>query len=146
MNASQKIPRKRSGPVVLAGILLLIGGVLIYIGSHNFPIRAVGIAFVMASTYLIQVSNARNRSAAPDASSEVNNRTSANAARRVLWVASVSLVLLCYKKSRRQQGHRGRERARCAASWQRRVAMEDGLCRSVRAGSAAGGVSGLGTW
>lgn len=39
----------------------------------------------------------------------------------------VALVLLCYKKSRRQQGHRGRERARCAASWQRRVAMEQGL-------------------
>jgi hypothetical protein len=92
MNASQKIPRKRSGLVVLAGILLLIGGVLIYIGSHNFPIRAIGIAFVMASTYLIQVSNARNRSAAPDASNEVNNRKSGNAAKRVLWIASVSLV------------------------------------------------------
>jgi signal transduction histidine kinase len=57
-----------------------------------------------------------------------------------------SLVLLCYKKSRRQQGHLGRERARCAASWQRRVAMEYGLCRSVRAGSAAGGVDAFGTW
>jgi hypothetical protein len=56
------------------------------------------------------------------------------------------LVLLCYKKSRRQQGHLGRERARCAASWQRRVAMEYGLCRSVRAGSAAGGVDAFGTW
>lgn len=92
MNTSQKIPRKRFGVVVLAVILLIIGGVLIYIGSHNFLIRAVGIAFVMASTYLIQISNARNRSAAPDASSEVNNRKTANAARRVLWIASVSLV------------------------------------------------------
>jgi hypothetical protein len=37
------------------------------------------------------------------------------------------LVLLCYKKSRKQQGHLGRERARCAARCWRRVAMEDGL-------------------
>jgi hypothetical protein len=54
------------------------------------------------------------------------------------------LVLLCHKKSRRQQGHLGRERARCAVSWQRRLAMEYGLGRSVRAGSAAGRVAAFG--
>jgi hypothetical protein len=92
MNTSQKTPRKRSGLLVLAGIFLLIGGGVIYIGSHNFPIRVVGIAFVIASAYLIQVSNARNRSKVPEASGEVNNRNSTNASRRVLWIASVSLV------------------------------------------------------
>jgi hypothetical protein len=55
------------------------------------------------------------------------------------------LVLLCYKKPRRQQGHLGRERARWVAIWRRRVAIEDGLCRSVRTGSAAGRVAGLHT-
>ena len=58
----------------------------------------------------------------------------------------LELVLLCYKKSRRQQGHLGRERARCAARCWRRVAMEQGLCRSVRVGSAAGRVAEFGTW
>ena len=48
-----------------------------------------------------------------------------------------SLVLLCYKNPRKQQGHLGRERARWVAIWRRRVAIEDGLCRSVRTGSAA---------
>ena len=57
----------------------------------------------------------------------------------------VFLVLLCYKKPRRQQGHLGRERARWVAIWRRRVAIEDGLCRSVRTGSAAGRVAGLHT-
>src|SRR5271157_94365 len=47
-----------------------------------------------------------------------------------------SLVLLCYKNWRRQQGHLGRERARWVAIWRRRVAMECGLCRSVLIGSA----------
>jgi hypothetical protein len=50
----------------------------------------------------------------------------------------IVLVLLCYKKSRRQQGHLGRERARWVAIWRRRVAMECGLCRSVLTGSATG--------
>src|SRR5271166_6645003 len=46
------------------------------------------------------------------------------------------LVLLCYKNWRRQQGHLGRERARWAAIWRRRLAMECGVCRSVLIGSA----------
>ena len=56
-----------------------------------------------------------------------------------------ALVLLCYKKPRRQQGHLGRERARWVEIWRRRVAIEDGLCRSVRTGSAARRVAGLRT-
>jgi hypothetical protein len=50
--------------------------------------------------------------------------------------ATVMLVLLCYKKWRRQQGHLGRERAKWVAIWRRRVAMECGLCRSGLIGSA----------
>lgn len=47
------------------------------------------------------------------------------------------LVLLCYKW-RRQQGHRGRDRAKWVAIRRRRVAIEYGLCRSVLTGSASG--------
>jgi hypothetical protein len=54
-----------------------------------------------------------------------------------------ALVVLCYKKSRRQQGHLGRERARWVAIWRRTVAIEQGLCRSVRSGRAAGRVAAL---
>jgi len=50
-----------------------------------------------------------------------------------------------HKKPRRQQGHLGRERAKWVAIRRRRVAIEDGLCRSVRTGSAAGRVAGLHT-
>jgi hypothetical protein len=53
------------------------------------------------------------------------------------------LILLCYKNPWRQQGHRGRDRARWVAIWRRRVAIECGLCRSVRTGSASGRVVGL---
>jgi hypothetical protein len=58
-------------------------------------------------------------------------------------IAAVAvIVLLCYKYACRQQGHLGRERARCVARWRRRVAMDRGLCRSVRTGSASGRVVG----
>jgi hypothetical protein len=52
--------------------------------------------------------------------------------------ANSVLILLCYKNGRRQHGHLGKERARWVAIWRRREAMECGLCRSVRIGSAAG--------
>jgi hypothetical protein len=53
----------------------------------------------------------------------------------------ICLVLLCYKKSRRQQGHLGKERARWVAIWRCTVAIEQGLCRSVLTGRAAGRVA-----
>ena len=48
------------------------------------------------------------------------------------------LILLCYKATRRQQGQRGRDRARWVAIRRRRVAIECGLCRSVLGGRASG--------
>ena len=56
------------------------------------------------------------------------------------------LILLCYKKPRRQHGQRGSERVRWVAICRRRVAMDSGLCRSVRTGSASGLVVGLHGW
>jgi hypothetical protein len=35
-----------------------------------------------------------------------------------------ALILLCYKRRCRQQGHLGRDRARCVAICRRRVAMD----------------------
>ena len=56
------------------------------------------------------------------------------------------LVLLCYKKPRRPLGRLGAERARCAASCRRNVAMDYQLCRSMCTGRAAGRIAGFGTW
>jgi hypothetical protein len=92
MTTLQNAPRKQYGLRVFAVILLLLGGVGIYIGSHNFPIRAVGIALVMASTYLIQVSNVRNPAGSPEASGVVSNSKVAKSPGRLLWIASLSLV------------------------------------------------------
>lgn len=84
--------RKQYGLRALAVILLLFGGVLIYIGSHNFAIRFVGLAVVMVSVYLVQASNVHNRSGLPEASGEVNRPIAATAPGRLLWMISLSLV------------------------------------------------------
>jgi len=52
--------------------------------------------------------------------------------------AHYHVVLLCYKKPRKQQGQRGKDRARWVAMERRRVAMESGRCRSGRSGRSAG--------
>jgi len=91
MITRQNAQRRRYGLFVLAVILLLFGGVLIYMGSHNFAIRAVGLGVVMVSVYLVQASNVRNRSGLPEASGEVDLPT-ARTPGRLLWVVSVSLV------------------------------------------------------
>jgi hypothetical protein len=91
MITRQNAPRKQYGLLALAVILLLLGGVVIYVGSRNFAIRAVGIAIVMASAYLVQVSNVHKRSGLPEANGVVNNRN-VKAQGRLLWIVSLSLV------------------------------------------------------
>ena len=85
MTTPQNAPRKQYGLLVLAFFLLSLGGVLIFIGSHNFAIRAAGLAGVMASAYLI---NVRSRSVVSLPSYEAKDRK----VTRGLWIASLSLV------------------------------------------------------
>lgn len=92
MTTRQNASRKQYGLLVLAVVLLLLGGVVIYIGSHNFAIRAIGVVVVMASAYLVQVSNIYKRSALVEASGEVNNHKVAKVLGRLLWIGSLSLV------------------------------------------------------
>lgn len=97
MATPQNAQRNQRGSRILSVILLVLGGVAILIGSHNFAIRAVGLALVLASVYLIQASKVRNRSGLPLAGGEVNNPNVTGGPGRLLWIASVSLVpvLVC---------------------------------------------------
>ena len=85
MTTPQNAPRRQYGLLAVAFILLLLGGVLIYLGSHNFAIRAIGVGVVMAGAYLI---NVRSRSVAPLPNYEAKDRR----VTRGLWIASLSLV------------------------------------------------------
>jgi hypothetical protein len=94
MIMSQKVIRKRYGLFVLAIFLLLLAGVGIYFGSHNYPIRTLGLAAVMASVYLIRISHVHDRSDLPEASGQGKNLKTAKGPRRLLWIVSLALVPL----------------------------------------------------
>jgi hypothetical protein len=80
---------KRYGLLALA--LLLLGGVGIYFGSHNFLIRALGLAALMATTYFVRISHVRDRSVFPEASGRTMELTT-RGPRTLLWSVSVALI------------------------------------------------------
>jgi len=88
---SQNVARKRYGLLALALLLLLLGGVGLYFGSHNFPIRALGLAAIMASTYFVRISRVRDRAVFPEASGRTMELT-AEGPGRWLWFVSLALV------------------------------------------------------
>ena len=92
MMASQKKPQKRYSLFILAIVLLLLGGASLFVGAHDFMIRSIGTVSIMASAYLVRISNVHNRSGSPEPSGAGNNRKVAKAQGRLLWIASLSLV------------------------------------------------------
>ena len=93
LNMTQGSPRKRYGLFILAILSLLLGGVAIYIGSHNFRIRSIGLLAILISAYLVRVSRVHSRSDL----SAVNKQAENIAIRRpgrVLWTISIGLLVL----------------------------------------------------
>jgi hypothetical protein len=91
---SQNVTRKRYGSFVLAILLLLLGGVGIFVGSHNYPIRALGLVAIMASAYLVRISHVHDRSDLPEASGQGKDLKTAKGPGRLLWIVSLVLVPL----------------------------------------------------
>jgi hypothetical protein len=94
MITSQKVAGKRYGLFVLAILLLLLGGVGQYAGSHNPPIRALGVVAIMVSVYLVRISHVHDRSSLPGASDPRTDLKIAKGPGRLLWIISLALVPL----------------------------------------------------
>jgi hypothetical protein len=94
VSTSQSVVRKRYGLFVLAILLLLFGGVGIYLGSHNYPIRVLGSVAILASAYLVRISHVHDRSGLPEASDSGKDIKTPKAPARLLWIVSVALVPL----------------------------------------------------
>ena len=84
---------KRYGLFALAILLLMLGGVGIYFGSHNYPIRSLGIMAILASIYLVRISRVRGRSVFPEASGRTMELTTEGPG-HWLWIVSLVLVPL----------------------------------------------------
>lgn len=92
MDMSRTITLKRYGLLSLAILSLMLGGVGVYFGSHNFPIRVLGLAAIMASTYLVRLSRAYNRSGLTHRGT--THKIAEGGPGRLLWIVSLALVPL----------------------------------------------------
>ena len=86
MNSGQNVARKRYDVYALAILLLLLGGVGIYLGSHNYPIRALGLVAIMASVHFVRISHVHDGRGI--------DRKTAKGPGRLLWIISLALVPL----------------------------------------------------
>ncbi len=91
---SQNVARKRGGLFVLSISLLLLGGLGIYVRPHNYSIRALGVAAVMASAYLVRICQVRYRPGLPDESALRTDLKIAKGPERLLWIISLALIPL----------------------------------------------------
>jgi hypothetical protein len=89
LTMSQKVPQKRYSLFVLAIFLLLLGGAALFMGSHNFTIRSLGLAAVIAAMYFARISNVRSRSAVAVTSGQATKRPG-----YLMWIVGFALLLL----------------------------------------------------
>jgi len=86
--------KKRYSLFVLAIVLLLLGGAALFLGTHNFAIRTIGIVACIVSVYLVRISNVHSRPTAPVVP-VAPPRTEANlGVGRVMWLVGIVLLLL----------------------------------------------------
>ena len=92
---SQPAPQKRYGLYSLAILLLLLGAVGLYFGTHNFPTRSLGLAAIVVSSYLLRAAKVRPQQTflpivtvlGADAAAEKRYK-------RLLWILSLGLTAL----------------------------------------------------
>src|SRR5882672_2351583 len=89
MTPSPHVGRKKYGLFVLAIILILLGGVGVYLGSNNYLIRVLGSVSLLVSVYLVRISRVHHESSLPKA-----NATEYGGPNRLLWIVSLALVPL----------------------------------------------------
>jgi hypothetical protein len=94
LTMSQTTPKKNYALLALAILLLLLGGVGLYLGTDNFQIRTLGLAAIMASTYFIRISRVRERSNFPLAQIRDSDVTKTPGIRRRLWILSIAMLPL----------------------------------------------------
>ena len=94
MSMSQGFPRKRYSLFILAILSFLLGGVALYIGSHNFAIRSIGLLAILISTYLVRISRVHSRYGLSVEGGQEANYVAIRRPGRFLWGSSIALLLL----------------------------------------------------
>jgi hypothetical protein len=85
---------KKNSLLALAILLLVLGGLVLYMGQHNNAIRPLGIILIMASLYLANKSKAQNTSVSVDTSDPRIRAKPTNRPGPLMWIVSAAMVPL----------------------------------------------------
>jgi len=88
----QDVRRKRYGLYALAILLLVIGGVALFVGMKNFGVRCLGLVAIIASGYLVRISNVRARPSLPMTSGDAKDFKAGEKGTRLMWIIGAALV------------------------------------------------------
>ncbi len=96
---SQTGGQKRYGLFMLATFLLLLGGVAMFLGLHNFAIRGLAAVCLIVSAYLVRISTPRARPTLGNATGQGRDANTADAGTkerpsRPIWTVGVVSLLL----------------------------------------------------
>jgi hypothetical protein len=90
----QKVPQKRYSLFILAILLLLSGGIAVLVEPHDFAIRCLGLAAIMASVYLGRISHVHDRAAFSVGGGQEADVKATKRPGRLAWAVGVALLLL----------------------------------------------------
>ena len=88
-----QVADKKHGLRVLAVFLLLLGGIGIYLGSDNYPIRVLGAIAILASVCVLRIYRSSTR-IAPAIATENTASMLTSGPGRLLWIISFAMVPL----------------------------------------------------
>jgi hypothetical protein len=87
--------KKNKGLFTLALLLLVLGGVALYKGSHDNAIRSLGALACVASAYLVRKSKRQSSTASIGTTDQRADQKLANRPGRLMWsLGAVSLLLI----------------------------------------------------
>lgn len=72
--------------------VLVVGGVIFYVGSGNYLIRSVGLIAVLASTYFVRLSRLHTRAGLAAGGNQRLGLETQSGPGRLLWVVSLALL------------------------------------------------------
>lgn len=84
--------KKKYGLFILAVLLLLLGGVALFVGTNNFVIRSLGVIACLISVYCVRRSNIHAKSNSAIETSQQAKSKPSTQLRRSIWIISIVLL------------------------------------------------------